>query len=137
MRELETDWWYLSLPEDWQVEQDDDSIVITDPDEVGVITLTSLISDNERDIELGLRELMTALEVNTDAVKKVSGVGDFHGYYSELEDGGDWVREWYLGRDNCLLLVSYDCDPENRHMDREIVDQILDTLALKATDSGN
>ncbi|MFT5606044.1 MAG: hypothetical protein ACI9G5_003020, partial [Paracoccaceae bacterium] len=26
MRELETDWWYLSLPEDWLVDQDDDSI---------------------------------------------------------------------------------------------------------------
>ncbi len=131
MRELETDWWFLSLPEDWLVDQDDDSIVITDPDEVGVITLTSLITDGERDIEAGIRSLMASLEVDQKLVEPTM-LGDFDGFYQEFVDGDDWVREWYLGSEHCLLLVSYDCDPENRMMDREVVDQILDTLSLKA-----
>ncbi|MBB3047710.1 hypothetical protein FHR99_001976 [Litorivivens lipolytica] len=131
MRELETDWWFLSLPEDWQVDQDDDSIVITDPDEVGVITLTSLITDGERDIEAGLKDLMASLGVESSQVESTM-LGDFDGYYQEFQDGDDWVREWYLGSEHCLLLVSYDCDPDNKMMDRELVDDILDTLSLKA-----
>lgn len=134
MRELETDWWYLSLPEDWLVDQDDDSIVITDPDEVGVITLTSMINEGPRDRELALRELIAVLEVDIKALTPAT-LGDFAGYYSEFQDGDDWVREWYLACDSCLLLVSYDCEPENKHMDREIIDQILDTLCLKALDA--
>lgn len=132
MRELETDWWYLSLPEDWLVDQDDDSIVITDPDEVGVITLTSMINDS-RDRDRALQELIAALDVDAKALAPAT-LGDFDGYSSEFQDGDDWVREWYLACDSCLLLVSYDCDPDNRHMDREIIDQILDTLCLKALD---
>jgi hypothetical protein len=130
MRELETDWWFLSLPEDWLVDQDDDSIVITDPDEVGVITLTSLITESERDIEAGLGELMETLGVEKNQLE-ATVLGDFDGYYQEFQDGDDWVREWYLGSEHCLLLVSYDCDPENKMMDRELIDDILDTLSLK------
>ncbi|MFT5033760.1 MAG: hypothetical protein ACI89D_000597 [Bermanella sp.] len=131
MRELETDWWYLSLPEDWLVDQDDDSIVITDPDEVGVITLTSMISEGSRDRDIALQELIKVLEVDAKSLAPAK-LGDFEGYYCEFQDGDDWVREWYLACDSCLLLVSYDCDPENQNMDREIIDQILDTLCLKA-----
>ncbi len=133
MRELETDWWYLSLPEDWLVDQDDDSIVITDPDEVGVITLTSMINDGKRDRDIALRDLINALDVDAKHLKPARQ-GDFEGYYGEFLDGEDWVREWYLVCDSCLLLISYDCDPDNQHMDREIIDQILDTLSLKALD---
>ena len=133
MRELETDWWYLSLPEDWLVDQDDDSIVITDPDEVGVITLTSMINDGKRDRDIALRDLIDALDVDAKHLKPACQ-GDFEGYYGEFLDGDDWVREWYLVCDSCLLLISYDCDPDNQHMDREIIDQILDTLSLKALD---
>ena len=130
MRELETDWWFLSLPEDWQVDQDDDSIVITDPDEVGVITLTSLITEGERDIDAGLSDLMKSLGVEKSQLE-ATVLGDFDGFYQEFQDGDDWVREWYLGSEHCLLLVSYDCDPDNKMMDRELVDDILDTLSLK------
>ncbi len=133
MRELETDWWYLSLPEDWLVDQDDDSIVITDPDEVGVITLTSMVIEGQRDRAVALRELIEVLEVDSESLKPAKLV-DFEGHYCEFQDGDDWVREWYLACDSCLLLVSYDCDPENLNMDREIVDQILDTLCLKGMD---
>ena len=130
MRELETDWWYLSLPPDWQVEQDGDSIVIADPDELGVITITSLLSDGEQDIDLGLSEMMGNLDIDRAAVKPVT-LGDFRGFYAEFEEGGDWVREWYLGSERCLLLISYDCALEDRDLDREMVDQILDTLSPK------
>jgi hypothetical protein len=38
MQEVESDWWFIGLPEEWRTEQDEDSILIFDQDELGCIS---------------------------------------------------------------------------------------------------
>lgn len=129
MKELQTDWWAIELPEDWNAEQDEETILISDPDGLGEISLTSLQAEGAEATDADLKQLMTSLDVNpADAAKK--SVADLNGYYLEFEEDEEFVREWYLRAEKLLLIVTYCCDFDNALMDRDIVDDILSTLAL-------
>ncbi len=58
MREVESDWWFLDLPECWLSEQDEESILIYDEDELGCISLSALVPDNGAVDEAALRSLI-------------------------------------------------------------------------------
>ncbi len=127
---LESDWWTLELPPEWRAQQDDDSVVITDVDEVGDICLTTLQAESgtfsEEDLAAIIRESELAPESG-----KPARLGEFTGWYFELEEEGEFIREWYLAQGDLLLLINYCCEDGNRDMDRDVVDQILGTLQLK------
>lgn len=129
MHTVETDWWLLDLPEEWEAEQDDETIVITDEDGVGVIEITSLEHDDAQHAP-DLVALATQLIPNNGA-GSAARLGDFEGLYFHYQDEGDAVREWLLQCNNRVLLISYSCDIENAGMDDAFVDEVLDTLESK------
>jgi hypothetical protein len=133
MHTVETDWWLLDLPEEWQAEQDDETIVITDEDGVGVLEITSLEQD-DADQRVDLIALAKQL-VPDELAGSAARLGDFEGLYFHYQEEGDAVREWVLQCDNRVLLVSYSCDIENAGMDDAFVDEVLDTLESKKSDS--
>ena len=51
MQEIESDFWFIALPEQWQTEQEDESILIYDEDQLGCICLTNLESDGGKPTE--------------------------------------------------------------------------------------
>jgi len=125
MHIVETEWWSMDLPEEWQAEQDEETIVIGDDDGVGMIEITAL---EQRDATVAdLNELASQVfpeEMNAQPAQ----VGEFSGLYVQYLDEDDAVREWLLQKDGQILLVSYSCDAENAGLDDEIVDEILSTL---------
>lgn len=121
----------MDLPPEWQAQQDEATIVVADRDEVGEISLTTLQPEAGEATAGDLDRLIADADLSVEGGEPVS-VGDFDGRYYELEEEGEFLREWYLAGGGLLLLVSYCCDADNREMDREAVDQILDTLVLKA-----
>lgn len=128
MRTVETDWWLLDLPEEWEAEQDEETIVISDPDGIGALEITLL--ESHADNNVGLRAL--AVEwLPADVHGKEVSVGDFSGLYFQYEDEGDAVREWLLQADSLNLIVSYACDIEDAGMDDEVIDEILETLSMQ------
>ncbi|HSB97828.1 MAG TPA: hypothetical protein VLC91_15315 [Spongiibacteraceae bacterium] len=129
MHTVETDWWLLDLPEEWQAEQDDETIVITDEDGVGVLEITSLEPDNDGQ-RVDLHALAKQL-VPDGLAGSAARLGDFEGLYFQYQEEGDAVREWVLQCDNRLLLVSYSCDIDDAGMDDSFVDEVLDTLESK------
>lgn len=133
MHTVETDWWLLDLPEEWQAEQDDETIVITDEDGVGVIEITSLEHDEEHQ-HPDLNALALQL-IPADVPGSTARLGDFEGLYFQYQDEGDAVREWLLQCDQRVLLISYSCDIENAGMDDAFVDEVLDTLESKKTEA--
>jgi hypothetical protein len=136
MQEVESDWWFIGLPEEWRTEQDEDSILIFDQDELGCISLSSLQAEHgkaasEQDLKALIKEVGMPL-----AEGKACKIGDdYRGWEFETIEDGDYIREWFLHGGGHLLLVSYACADEDSEMDRSAVDQILDTLRLKGDES--
>lgn len=131
MRILETEWWMLQLPDEWQAEQDEETVVIGDEDGVGEIAITTLCKEAENPVTA--EEL---LEYSSDVAQQHghgedTQIGETTGIYYHYRDGDESVREWYLRHGNLLLLVTYCCALENSGMDDAAVDEILDTILLK------
>lgn len=132
MNVLETDWWLLSLPEDWHAEQDDDAIVVVDPDDIGELMLTTLVAEDSAAVDL--QALLRDSDIDIATAEPVTA-GDFSGFVAESTDtdAGEFLREWFLARDQLVVIASYVCDDDNRTLDRDMVSEILSTLGVKAS----
>ncbi|MEX1668170.1 hypothetical protein AB4876_04555 [Zhongshania guokunii] len=132
MQEVESDWWFIGLPEEWQTEQDEDSILIFDQDELGCISLSSLQAKHGKPTTADdVRELIKEVGMRLEDGKSCKIGDDYQGWEFETVEEGDYIREWFLHAGDHLLLISYACAEDDRDMDRAAVDQILDTLRLK------
>ena len=130
MRTVETDWWLLDLPDEWEAEQDDETVVIGDEDGVGALEITTLeradTSADLDDIQALARQLIAA-----DTTGKPVRLAGMAGLYFQYQEEGDAVREWLLSDGRVLLLITYSCDIDNAGLDDVTVDDILDTLERK------
>ena len=80
--------------------------------------------------EADARRLMRDFELDDKTAVAVS-LNGIDGLYIEGEDEGEYLREWYLYAGDFILLVSYSCEIEDMTMDKDIVDDILETLEIK------
>ena len=126
---LETEWWTLVLPPEWWAENQDDSILIADRDEVGTIEISTLHKDDGEFSEENLAEVADAGANATSALRTVA-LGDFRGLTGELIEEDAAIREWYVANGPVMLFITYSCDLENRGMDDAAVDELLDTLLV-------
>lgn len=123
MHVLEAGDWSLLLPAEWLAEQDGDSIVIGDRDEVGCLELSEL---RREDGDVSAVDLQTFTAGEADWAPE--NCGSFSGVKRALIEDDAAIREWYLYAGELLLYVTYSCDLENRGMDDAAVDEIMDTL---------
>lgn len=130
MRAVESQWWIIELPDEWEAEQDEETILISDEDGVGEIALTTLEKEAGSVSEQELKEYAQDVEQEVGQGQPIE-LAEFHGYYFSYVDQGDAVREWYLRFENLLLLITYSCDEENAGMDDGAVNDILSTLFIK------
>lgn len=133
MKTLETQWWLLDIPPEWETEQLDELIVVSDEDGVGEIAITTLVKD---DGDIGEAELLQFAADTQALAGKPAPVecGDFQGLYYSFRDETEAVREWYLRLEGYLLLVTYCCDLDNAGMDDGAIDDILSTLMIRPAD---
>ncbi|MGK0498811.1 MAG: hypothetical protein ACJAYG_000442 [Oceanicoccus sp.] len=130
MRAVETEWWIIELPDEWQAEQDDETILISDEDGVSEIAITTLVKEDGEISDMDLLEYSADVTKQFGAGQSIA-LADLSGYYFSFVEDGDAVREWYLGCDNLLLLITYSCELENKAMDDSAVDEILGTIFIK------
>lgn len=123
MRVLEAGDWCLLLPDEWQAEREEDSIVVFDRDDVGCIEISELRKDDGSFNDSDLASL-----TDSQPGWKPAERGDFRGLGRSLVEDGAAIREWYLYEGDLLLYVTYSCEMENQGMDDAAVDEILDTL---------
>ena len=134
MRTVETDWWLIDLPDEWEAEQDDETIVIGDEDGIGALEITTLTregSDADFNDISGLAKQIVPVDSAGQPVK----LADMSGLYFQYQEEGDAVREWLVTDGEILLLITYSCDVENAGLDDGTVDDILDTLGRKADET--
>ena len=130
MRAVESQWWIIELPDEWEAEQDDETILISDEDGVGEIALTTLQKEDGEVTAEELLEYASELEQEFGPGQAVK-LAEFSGSYYHYQDQGDAVRDWYLRHGDLLLLITYSCDADNVGMDDSAVDDILSTLFIK------
>lgn len=128
---LETDWWILELPPEWDASQDDDVIVITDEDEVSVIEISTLCRE-DRDVNSGDLDAFSADLRSDGLIAKDVSIGTFSGLYFSHQDQGYAVREWYLRQRKLFVYITCSCLNEHAGMDDSAVDEILSTLSAAA-----
>lgn len=124
---LETEWWQVALPPEWWAEQEDDTVLIGDRDDVGVIQLSTLRGDGPQWTPDALLEI--AREQAEQALPwQAASLGDFNGWYAQWQLEGDALREWYVACEQTLLFITYSCDQDHAGLDDAAVDALLDTL---------
>lgn len=132
MREIETDWWFLVLPDEWRSEQDDDTILVFDQDELGCISLSTLEAESGKAAEEeDLKQLLNEIAYRESDGKVCQVAEDWRGWVFDTLEDGDFIREWFLIGGGHILLISYSCAEEDKGMDISVVEQILDSLRLK------
>ncbi len=133
MRAVESQWWIIELPDEWEAEQDEETILISDQDGVGEIAITTLQKEqgnvDDEELQRCAEDIFQAFGPGQPVT-----VAELQGYSINYLDSGDAVREWYLRCDNLLILITYSCDEDNAGMDDSAVDEILSTLYIKVGD---
>lgn len=130
MNIVETQWWIIDLPPEWEAEQDDETIIIGDEDGVGEIAITTLEKESGDVSDAELKEFTAGVEQEF-GMGEACSVAELTGYYYEYQDEGDAVRDWYLRCENLLVLITYSCLLENKKMDDSAVNEIINTLFIK------
>lgn len=133
MNVLETDWWSLALPPEFWAENEDDTIVIGDRDDVGCIEISTLQKERGEFSSPELRSI--AQEEFPDVVAwEACELGELVGWYAEAEEDDAALRIWWVASGGLMLFVTYSCDVDNAGMDDAAVDDLLDTLLLRAAE---
>jgi hypothetical protein len=128
MNMIETDWWEMGLPDEWDAEQDDETILVMDEDGVGAIELSVLEKDEEL-TAVDWAELLSDL-APADCVPTITKLAECEARYVSFIDDEDAVRLWLVNGPDIVLVISYVCDASDRGMDDSAVDEILSTLAF-------
>jgi hypothetical protein len=129
MNILETDQWCLLLPPEWQAEQEDGLVLITDVDQIGEITISTLCKAEGAISATEIAE-MASTESPEITQWRAATVGAFNGVEGDFIEAQTAVREWYVAAGQVLLYITYDCEIDNRGMDDAAVDELLNTLVL-------
>ena len=136
MHTVETQWWFIDLPAEWQASQDQETIVIGDQDNVGEIAITTL-QKAQGEVSEGELQDYAAESLAQYGPAQLYELAELQGLYFAFREAGEAVREWYLRAGSLLVLITYCCDDENAGMDDSAVDEILDTLQLKPVEAGH
>jgi hypothetical protein len=126
---LETQWWSMCLPPEWWAEQDEESILVGDCDDVGCIEISTLVRDDGEFSSPEVREIASQQHEIAPQWEAVN-VASMDGLYASFIEEDTAVREWYLGAGKFLIFISYSCALENRNMDDSAVNEILATLVV-------
>ena len=127
MNIIEAEYWAMAIPEPWLAGQDEDTIVIEDNDDIGVIEIDTLLSESDTVIsEADLNQLAQSL---IDEGKQPAPYHQelLNGFCFEYSDDGDWCRDFFLAYKHVVMIVAYTCDIENRGLDDANIDEILST----------
>lgn len=123
--------WRAELPEGWTAEEEDESLLIFDPEGPGTLQVTcsemedGLVDDDD------LRYFAEELIEEGQEPSRVS-IGPLHGLKFEYQDADtdEWVIEWYLAADDLFFFVTYSCPRADRGQEDDAVLKVLHSLEL-------
>lgn len=132
---LEAGLWRAILPDGWDAEEEDDSLVLWAPSGPGTLQVTcSQMEDGFVD-EDDLRYFAEELLDEGQEPARVS-LGPLQGLKFEYMDDetGEAVTEWYLAADELFFFMTYSCPRTERGVEDATVDAILRSIELVDAD---
>jgi hypothetical protein len=130
MKLLETDWWTIELPPEWDAGQEDDVVVIEDEDGVSCLELSTLVREQGEVSDADLAEFSRELR-DAGLAPRAVRIGPWRGELFEHDDEEFHWREWFLRHEGIFVYGAYHCLGENLGMDDAAIDEILSTLELR------
>jgi hypothetical protein len=128
MKKYQSTYWQIDLPENWEIEEMDDAVSLFNPDSSGTL-LISTVKEDENISDDYLEELL-AEHIDAGADLHDIECGQFDGLTCCYEaDEGYWC-EWYLRHGSIMLFVTYDCSLEDEGSEDDLIDSMLETLAI-------
>lgn len=126
---VETDFWTIEIPDEWEAAFEDDVVSIIDPDDIGSLEI-SAVKKSDSDVDDADLKAFASDLMDAGAIPELVEVAGLSGiYFDFIEDELCW-REWYLRSGDLALIASYNVEPENKGLDDVVIDQILDTLTI-------
>jgi hypothetical protein len=133
-------WYELSLPDQWEVDEEDSPVAIWQPDGAGALQITAEQlphhkSGDEMDCFLALRAFLSSVghELDESSARRFSRDGMQGASTEYIGDGGEedvFWRVWFLTNQETLLFLTYACRKEDQDAERRPVDEIIDSLRL-------
>ena len=126
MPEINTKSWSLEMPDDWQIEYDEECVSTWRSTSVGALQFSSARKD-EPVTEDDLHSFSQRHLDKNPTLKQVV-LGEFSGIELDLETEDVAWRHWYLRSGPIALFVTYNCDAPNAGTEDKDVDAVLSNL---------
>ncbi len=123
-------WWSVELPDNWEAEQDEDCATFTSERGVGALQISAYRRDDEIVTDEDLLDFAEDKLVEGANLNSVS-FGEFVGLKTSYFAGESYWRKLWLRSGSLLLFVTYTCAAEERTVETEDVNIILNSLSLK------
>jgi hypothetical protein len=132
--EYKSTFWTIKYPSDWIVEVHPGGVSFYGKYSVGALQ----ISADSKDREVTTDDLYELIEGELPRNVSLNNVvaGDFKGLATEFKYIEHFWRHWILSKRNLLLDISYNCEFEVCEVERESIEQIINSLKLQASDFG-
>jgi hypothetical protein len=135
-------WYRLTVPEGWEIDEDETPIAIYHPDGAGALQVTAetprpLPPGGRIDVFLMLRAFLKQTGVDFDETLATRGTErglDRASYeYSDEspEEGRVTWRSWMVTNHDIVVFLTYACREEDEDRERAAIDAIVASLELK------
>ena len=130
-----TGWYNLYLPENWIVEDEGSLISVCDPvTDVGTLQISaySVPLDHKLDLVEELAKYLIyriKIKSKSDLISKIKRETNC-AFFELFKEGNRYSSYWMFYKNYKLIFVTYNCPGEDFAKEREIIDQILNSLEI-------
>jgi hypothetical protein len=134
-------WFRLTLPEGWEVDEDESPVAIYHPEGAGALQVTAetprpLPPGGRIDVFLMLRAFLrqTGVDFDETLARRTTEKGldrAFYEYTAESPEEGETLwRSWMVTNHDIVVFLTYACRDEDKDRERALVDGIVASLEL-------
>ena len=130
-----TGWYNLQLPENWAVEDEGSLISVYDPNQgVGTLQISaySIPTDQKLDLVEELAKYLiyrVKIKSKADLISKIK-IDSNCAFYEIFKEGNRYCSYCMFYKNYKLVFVTYNCPGEEFSKEKEIIDQILNSLEI-------
>lgn len=135
-------WFRLTLPDGWEVDDDESPVAIYHPDGAGALQVTAeaprpLPPGGRIDVFLMLRAFLKQTGVDFDETLATRATEHgldraFYEYTADSPEEGEVVwRSWMVTNHDVVVFLTYACREEDKDAERAVVDGIVASLQLR------
>ncbi len=128
MKKYQSQYWQITLPDEWQVEDENNVLILFHPDGVGELQISAIKYDTSPDGDVLLE--LAAEHIDAGAEPEEITLGEFDGIMLDYELDGEYGCEWYLLSGPLLLFVTYICDSADEEQEHDVIELILESLTV-------